>query len=207
MHEDIEMQLVNRATHGDVEAFERLIRTYEKTVYNLCLRMLGNEQEAYDAAQEVCVKIWRQLEHFRGESKLSTWIYRIATNQCLDRLRKLKHRQEISIFQKNGQDEEEWLIDQPTSKEYVEQTIETKAMQEIIKTAISELKGEHKTMIVLRDIQNYAYEEIADLLNLSLGTVKSRISRARLALKKILEQDKEPYKSFFVKRSDKEGGR
>ncbi|WP_069997532.1 RNA polymerase sigma factor [Cellulosilyticum sp. I15G10I2] len=205
MHEDKELQLINDAKHGDVNAFEVLISAYEKKIYNICLRMLCSEPDAYDAAQEVCIKIWKQLYHFKGDSKLSTWIYRIATNECLDKLRKAKSKREISLFQTNEKDNEVWVIDKVCENENVISIIENKALQEILKQAMTELKEEHRTMIVLRDINAYAYDEIAAILSISLGTVKSRLSRARLALKKILQQNKEPYKSFFVKKGSEEG--
>ncbi|MDF2612603.1 MAG: sigma-70 family polymerase sigma factor [Clostridia bacterium] len=205
MSEDLEIQLIKKAQSGDVSAFETIISSYEKVIYNICLRMLTKEQDAYDATQEVCIKIWKEIHNFKGESKLKTWIYRIATNQCLDRLRKTKNRQEISLFQQGENEDEEWIIDKPSEQKNTEQIVENKALQDVLKQAISELKEEHKVIIVLRDLNDYAYDEIAEILNISLGTVKSRISRARLALKKILEQNKEPYKSFFVKKGNKEG--
>ncbi len=207
MHEDRELQWIDAAKHGDISAFEALISLYEKKIYNICLRILTNEQDAYDATQEVCIKIWKQLQHFKGESKLSTWIYRVATNECLDKLRKAKNRRQISLFQVTEKDNEMKIINKSSENEHVENIVENKALQEILKQAVSELKEEHRVMIVLRDIHEYAYDEIADILSISLGTVKSRISRARLALKKILQQNKEPYKSFFVKKGNEEGER
>ncbi len=207
MHEDRELQWIDAAKHGDISAFEALISLYEKKIYNICLRILTNEQDAYDATQEVCIKIWKQLQHFKGESKLSTWIYRVATNECLDKLRKTKNRRHISLFQVTEKDNEMKIINKSSEHEHVENIVENKLLQEILKQAVSELKEEHRVMIILRDIHEYAYDEIADILSISLGTVKSRISRARLALKKILQQNKEPYKSFFVKKGNKEGER
>ncbi|MDF2594041.1 MAG: sigma-70 family polymerase sigma factor [Clostridia bacterium] len=206
MHENTELQLINQAKAGNIDAFETLIKSYEKSIYTICLRMLLSEEEAYDATQEVCVKIWRQLHIFKGDSKLSTWIYRITTNQCLDLLRKNKNKnkKEISLFQKND-DDEEWMIDQGNEKENVEKIMENKELKEILKEAIYQLKEDYKTVIVLRDINQYSYDEIAQILNISLGTVKSRLSRARASLRYFLEQTKEPYRSFFVKMSNKEG--
>lgn len=193
-----ERQLIKKAIKGHTEAFESLILKYEKKIYNLCLYMLKDSEEAYDAAQEVCLKIWRQLDKFEGNSKFSTWIYRITTNQCLDILRKNKKRsQDISLFQSNEEDDQEWLLEGEKSTTEVSETIEKKELQEILSRAIHELKEEHQVVLILRDLENYSYEEIATILDLSLGTVKSRLSRARGSLKKILEQDKEPYKSFF----------
>lgn len=182
-----------------------LISLYEKKIYNICFRMLSSEQDAYDAAQEVCIKIWRQLHSFKGESKLSTWIYRITTNMCLDKLRQAKNKREVSLFQTFEDGSEVPRINPSYEEDNTEKIVENKLFQEVLKQALGEIKEEHRMIIVLRDIQYYAYEEIADILQISLGTVKSRISRARGALKKILQQNKEPYKSFFVKKGNKEG--
>lgn len=205
MDESIEKKLIKLASKGNTSAFEKLIITYEKHIYNICLRMLGNEQEAYDAAQEVCMKIWRQIHTFEGNSKFSTWVYRIATNQCLDMLRKNKTKKEISIYQTNKDQDEEWTLDLPDAKADMDKHIEELALKDVIDLALSEIKVEYKEIIVLREMQNYSYDEIGDILNLSQGTVKSRLSRARSALKKILMQNKEPYVSFFRQNSKKEG--
>lgn len=193
-----EAHWIKAAAKGDTVAFEKLIRLYEKKIYNICLRLLGKPDEAYDAAQEVCIKIWKQLKNFRGESKLSTWIYRIATNTCLDLLRQQKRRQEEILL----------FIDDETKGEEVNgcgvitwedlsvQLLEKEGMN-VLWQAIGELKEEHRVIIILRDMEGYSYEEIATALDLSIGTVKSRLSRARMSLKKILEQNKEPYCSFF----------
>ena len=198
MNEINEEQLVKFAKKGDVEAFEKLISQYEKKIYALCLHLLKDPEEAYDAAQEVCIKVWRQLEGFEGQAKFSTWLYRIGTNQCLDIIRKNKKRsKDISLFQKDEGSEEEWMIEGPHEEEGVAETVEKKALQEVVKLGISELKEDYQVIITLRDIEEHSYEEIADVLELSLGTVKSRLARARQALKKILGQNKEPYRSFF----------
>lgn len=189
-------ELIKAAQNGDLKAFETLIGLYENNIYKLCLKMLQNEEEAADAFQEVCLKVWKQLKHYKGDAKLGTWIYRLTTNQCIDLLRKnKKHITDISIFQRNEKDEE-WLLDE-VSKEDVAMQVETQVLQEVIQVGLSELKPEYKAIIVLKDMEDYSYEEIASILQISLGTVKSRLSRARKALKKVLEQNKEPYKSFF----------
>lgn len=187
---------VRAAQAGDLEAFETLISLYEDNIYRLCFKILQNEEEAADAFQEVCLKIWKQLKHYKGEAKLSTWIYRLTTNQCIDLLRKnKKHTTNISIFQQNEEDEP-WLVE-AVSKEDVAKEIENKELYDVIQMGMKELKPEYQAIIVLKDVEDYSYEEIANILHLSLGTVKSRLSRARKALKKVLEQNKEPYKSFF----------
>lgn len=193
-----EEALIIAAKAGDIEAFEILISTYEKTIYTLCLKILRDSEEAYDAAQEVCIKVWKQLEHFEGSAKLSTWIYRITTNQCLDILRKnKKHHHTISLFQKGEKEKEEWVLEEERQKDEVDAALEHKILQEVLKLGLSEIKPDYQVIVVLRDLQEYSYEEIAAILDISLGTVKSRLSRARMALKKVLQQNKEPYKSFF----------
>lgn len=200
----MEKKLIKLAQKGNSSAFEKLIIKYEKNIYNICLRMLNDEHGAYDAAQEVCMKIWRQLHTFEGNSKFSTWIYRIATNQCLDILRKYKNKNEISIYQTNKNSEDEWLLDIKDEKADIDKHMEQLALQDVMQLALSELKDEYKQVIVLRELQNQSYDEIGDILNISQGTVKSRLSRARSALKKILSQNKEPYLSFFRQISMKE---
>lgn len=191
-----EKELIRAAQDGDLKAFETLIGLYENNIYKLCLKILQNEEEAADAFQEVCLKIWKQLRHYKGDAKLSTWIYRLTTNQCIDILRKNKrHITHISIFQRDEEDEE-WLLE-GIAKENVAMEVETKALQEVVQIGLKELKPEYRAIIVLKDVEDYSYEEISGILQISLGTVKSRLSRARKALKKILEQNKEPYKSFF----------
>ena len=198
MKEINEEKLIKAAQKGDVGAFEKLISQYEKKIYALCLHLLKDPEEAYDAAQEVCIKIWRQLESFEGQAKFSTWLYRIGTNQCLDLMRKNKKRsKDISLFQKDEESEEEWILQGPHEKEGGAEAVEKKALQEVIQLGIGELKEDYQVIITLRDIEEHSYEEIAEVLDLSLGTVKSRLARARQSLKKVLVQNKEPYRSFF----------
>lgn len=193
-----EEELINAILKGDLKAYEALISQYEKKIYALCLQLLKDPEEAYDAAQEVCIKIWKQLATFKGQAKLSTWIYRMATNQCLDILRKNKRKgQEFSLFLDEETGEEEKLTDQTAIWHDVSSHIEQKELGEVLKQGIGELKEDYQAVIVLRDIEQFSYEEIASILEISLGTVKSRLSRARAALRKILEQNKEPYCSFF----------
>ena len=193
-----EEALIKAILKGDVKAYEALISRYEKKIYALCLHLLKDPEEAYDAAQEVCLKIWKQLGTYKGQAKLSTWIYRMTTNQCLDILRKYKRRgYELSLFLDEQTGEEEKLTDQARIWEDVSSYIEQKELGEVLKQGIGELKEDYQTVIVLRDIEQRSYEEIADILGISLGTVKSRLSRARSTLRKILEQNKEPYLSFF----------
>ena len=198
--EKSEERWIRDARQGDLLALERLISQYEKKIYPICLRILEDSNEAYDATQEVCIKVWKQLGQFRGDAKFETWIYRMATNTCIDLLRKRKRKpsdaflfvlEDLQEFQKEKRVYNHWedMSDQMMERE----------KQKVLWQGINELKEEHRIMIVLREIEGYSYEEIAAYLHLSVGTVKSRLSRARIQLKKILEQNKEPYQSFFVK--------
>lgn len=205
MEEHIEKKLIQQAQKGSHQAFEKLIVEHEQRIYAICLRMLGNEQEAYDAAQEVCLKVWRQLPQFESHSKLSTWLYRITTNQCLDHLRKQKRKQEVSFYKYIGEEEREATYEE-TTENPIGTYIEEVALQDVIAQALSQLKSEYRILIVLRDMQGYSYEQISNHLDLPVGTVKSRISRARQKLKKILMQNKEPYSSFFRQIGKREDG-
>lgn len=205
LEEKIEKRLIQKAQKGDVEAFEQLILDYEKLIYNICLRMLQDEQEAYDGAQEICLKIWKQIKHFEGNAKFSTWLYRIATNQCLDFLRKRKNKEEISLFRSSKEEDSEWVVEEKEPKDPISEHVQQLALQDVMSQALNEVKSEHKQILLLRDLEGYSYEEIAEILGISKGTVKSRLSRARLAMKQILTQDKEPYRSFFRHNIKKEG--
>ena len=198
MEESLEKKLIEQAKQGSSEAFEKLIIEYEKKIYAICLRILKDEHQAYDAAQEVCVKVWKQLEHFEGSAKLSTWIYRIATNQCLDIIRKNKRQETQSLYHTDKLSGEEWEEEERENKEDPIQThMEQVELRDIMAIALEEIKVDYKTILVLRDMKGYSYEEISKALDLSIGTVKSRLSRARGAIKALLLQDKEPYRSFF----------
>ncbi|OOB79694.1 MAG: RNA polymerase [Epulopiscium sp. Nele67-Bin001] len=198
-----EAKLIKRVKKGDVKAFEELIQQYEPIIYNTCMKILKNEHEAYDAAQEVCIKVWKQIDRFEGNSKFSTWVYRVTTNQCLDILRKHKSQKVVSIEMGNN-DEGDWSLDVEDTTQDILKHIENNEMVDALKLALSELKEEHRQVILLRDVEDYSYEEISQKLSISLGTVKSRLSRGRQNLRNILLQDKEPFNSFWSQNS-KEG--
>ncbi|MBE7037161.1 MAG: sigma-70 family RNA polymerase sigma factor [Ruminococcaceae bacterium] len=187
-----EQDLIKKAQEGDVEAFEQLIRDYEKRILNYCFRMMGNLSDAEDAAQEVFVKIFRFIDSFNGQSSFSTWLYRIASNVCLDLLRKAKRQPKdtVSIYQENDEGEEYSIAIEDTEPDPYERAQLSEA-QKVLKEALNQLSDEHKQVIILRDIEGLSYEEIAEAMGTAPGTVKSRINRARQMLKKLLEKDKE----------------
>lgn len=176
-----ETQLIEQAGAGSLMAFEELISSYEKKIYNYCLRMTNNREDAEDLTQEVFVRVYKNLKKFKGNSQLSTWIYRIAHNICIDRYRKAKVVT-ISLSQPKGP-EDEREMDLPADDPSPEQEALRREQQKYLLEAISRLKPKYRTAIVLRDIQQHSYEEIAEILNLPLGTVKSHINRGRAALR------------------------
>ena len=176
-----EMQLLEQAKAGNLRAFEELVSSYEKKIYNYCLRMTNSREDAEDLTQEVFVRVYKNIKSFKGGSQLSTWIYRIAHNICIDRYRKSK-ASVVSLNQPKGEDDER-EIDLPSGSPSPEEHVIRSEQQKLLLNCISRLKPEYQTVIILRDIQHFSYEEIAGILNLPLGTVKSHINRARAALR------------------------
>jgi RNA polymerase sigma-70 factor (ECF subfamily) len=182
-----EREIIEKCRSGDKNAFEILVKHYEKKVYNMTYRMLGNKEDALDVSQEVFIKIYKSIRSFKGESSFSTWLYRLVTNTCLDEIRKRKGKKLYSIdkpveteFGEVNRD----LIDDSNGPE--EQACKME-IQEIVQKAICQLPEEQRIIIILRDIQGFSYKEMAEILQCSMGTVKSRLNRGRLALKGILE--------------------
>ena len=186
-----ESTLIERIKKGDTEAFSKLTSAYEKKALNFAYRMLRDSADAEDATQEAFLRVFDKIHTFYGNSSFSTWFYTILNNICLDMLRKKSRQAEtVSISQNSNDDEYYELQIQDTAKGPYEQ-LQKKAAQQLLESALTQLSNEHRAVIVMRDINDFEYEEIAKILNISLGTVKSRISRARLALRKILEENKE----------------
>ena len=173
--------LLKRAQKGDTAAMEELIQIHEKKIYNIAYRFMGNEADAYDMAQESLIKIYRKLYSFKQESSFSSWAYRICVNTCMDGLRKRKKAPlslEHSLEQ--GVSFEDTTIPSPEDHAL---SIEK---AEDIQKAIDVLSEDHKAVIILRDINGFSYEEISEYLDISVGTVKSRINRGRQRLKELL---------------------
>ena len=180
MQEALEL-LVKRAQKGDDTALEELLFAYEKRVYNIALRYMGSEADAYDMAQEALIKIYKRIKAFKGDSSFSSWVYRITVNTCLDGLRRRK-KNVVSLEStiEAGVSYSDEKNDTP------EESAVRKELQGKIQQAINTLSADHKSVIILRDINGLSYEEVAVMLSVSVGTVKSRISRARQKLKEIL---------------------
>ncbi|NMB95342.1 MAG: sigma-70 family RNA polymerase sigma factor [Clostridiaceae bacterium] len=191
--------LIEKSKKGDINAFEKLIETYQKKVFNIAFGMLNNYDDANDVAQEVFIRIYKSIKNFKGESSFSTWLYRITTNACLDELRKRKNKNVVSIDEdilfEEGEVTRQIVDDSPTPDIIAEQ----KELREIVNDAIAQLSEEHRTVIMLRELQGFSYEEISNIINCPQGTVKSRINRARSALKNILKSKRELYDKDYVK--------
>ena len=173
-------EFVSRLRAGDRWAFEELVRTQQHRVYGLALRMLGNAAEAQDVAQEAFLRAHRGLAEFRGDARLSTWLYAIVSRLCLNRLAGSERR-----LTRHG---EETLARLPDARPGPDQTLERDELEEALHRAIGELPEERRVVVVLRDVEGLAYEEIAEVLELPVGTVRSRLHRARLDLKEKLER-------------------
>lgn len=196
---EVESVLIRKAKNGDVHAFENLIEIHRKRVYNIALKMLHNQEDAYDITQEVFIRVFKSMKEFREEASFSTWIYRITKNACLDELRKRKNKATVSM-------DEDLETEDGTIKRQVEDCspgpdalYESMELRDIVRTAIELLSDEHKFVIILRDLQGFSYEEIAKVLECPEGTVKSRINRARKALKEILQRRMELLDGDYVK--------
>lgn len=194
---DIEKMLVKKAKKGDIDAFEQLVTDNEKVIYNIIYRIMNNPEDTYDISQETFIKAYTKINQFNEESKFSTWLYRIATNTALDELRKRKGKETFSIDQTIEVNDNDIMPQHEDESENIEEKVEKKETAGIIEQALGELNEDHRVILTLRDIQELSYDEIAETLKITLGTVKSRISRARREMKNILMQDKEPYASYF----------
>jgi len=171
--------LVDRVRRGDPRAFEELVITYQHRVFGVALRMLRNRAEAEDIAQEVFLRVHHALDDFRGEAKLSTWLYAIASRLCLNRLASGERR-----MAREGEEALERLTADADPAAHVERG----ELEAALGRAIDQLPEERRIVVVLRDLEGLAYEEIAAALDLPLNTVRSRLHRARMDLRDKLER-------------------
>jgi len=182
-----DLSLIKRFKAGDISAFEEILRKHQEKIYNLCHRMLGNAHDAEDAAQDVFVKAYQNLNRFKPEASLLTWLYRIAINTCIDYRRKPFFE---SLF-KTSKEGDVFAVDQLSDSPSPDRLYESKQINDAIQLALSRLSAKLRVAIVLKEIEGLSYEEIAEVLDVSIGTVKSRISRAREDLKEVLKKFRE----------------
>jgi RNA polymerase sigma-70 factor (ECF subfamily) len=185
-------RFIERLKSRDERAFNELVRMFERRVYGLLFRMLGRRDEAEDLAQEVFVQVFKAIDQFRGESKLSTWVYRIAINLSKNRLKYNERRHD------GEHDEVEAMAERVSLNQAVGVTsagvdrpddlYRGREMERVVQRALAQLEADFREVLVLRDIEDLSYEEIAQITGLADGTVKSRIHRARAQLKVLVEQ-------------------
>ena len=179
--------LIRRAQRGDADAFEQLLLEHQKNVYNLCYRMAGNPDDAMDLSQETFLRAWRCPDQYQFASALSTWLYRLCSNICIDFLRRRRRQQTVPLTFEDA-DGEEQTYAVPDAQPLPEEQVELKLTRETLAAAMAQLLPEHRAVLQLRVVNEMSYEQIADVLDIQIGTVKSRLSRARNQLKKILER-------------------
>jgi RNA polymerase sigma-70 factor (ECF subfamily) len=187
---DADSRLLERCRRGDTSAFEELFRKYHAYVYNVALGMLGNGDDAADVTQDTFLRIHRSVERFRGDASFSTWLYRVAVNLCISELRRrsrsrLQYLDELAV-----PEEEREASDMPSPDEAAETQERCRAVRRIL----SALPPDYRAIMVLRHFQQLAYEEIADVLQISLSQVKTRLFRAR-------KMFKDRYQSFIGEES------
>jgi len=170
-------ELIKSAVRGSTTAFEQIVKKYQTQVFNLCLRMLGNEDDAADATQDSFVKVWKSLNTFQFESQFSTWLYKLASHTCLDYLRKRKRRKEVSMTVEDDDEEHEW--DMPDKSPGPDEAYEAKEDKIALSKALDMLEPSQKQIIILRVVNDLSYQQIAEVMGIAEGTVKSRLSRAR----------------------------
>ena len=184
MTKEEERAVIDRVLAGETEQFEKLVKAHEKGVYNLALRMLGNEQDALDASQEAFFRAYRSLGRFRGDSRLSVWLYRVTGNVCLDMLRKAGRRRDIPLS--GGEDGE---LELPDERFEPQRELEKKELRRSLRDNLLRLEPEFRQPLILRDVNGLTYRQIEQVMGLGPGTVKSRIFRARQKLAALLARD------------------
>ena len=183
-----EEEWIKRAAQGDQDAFAQLLELHQGKVYGLTLRLTGSPEDAAELTQETFFNAWRGLPNFHGESKFSTWLYRLATNAAIDFLRREKRRRGMTLTPLSGEDDHR-APDIPDRGLSPQDELERRELRQAIERGLEKLSDEHRQVLVLREFNGLSYGEIAQILGIEEGTVKSRIARARLALRKILLAD------------------
>jgi len=189
-----ERQLLRRLRERDERAFRELIELHRDRVYNLTFRMLGNRAEAEDVAQEVFITVFKTIDSFREESKFSTWLYRVAVNHCKNRIKYLARRHERDrdeldeIKTASPTDSQTRTPGTPAVIRRPDKALEGAQLEQLMQDAIDTLDEEHRALVVLRDVEDLSIDEICEITGLPDGTVKSRLHRARLALRKKLSR-------------------
>jgi len=179
-----ERLLLRRLRHGDERAFVELVKAHQDRVFDLVFRMLGDREEALDLSQEIFVSVHAAVGRFRGEARLSTWIFRVAKNHCLNRLKYLSRRERGRSTEISNVPEA--VLERNAPSERPDEAVSIRETRTMVQRAIAELDEEHRLLVVLRDVEGLSYHEIAAITDQPEGTVKSRLHRARAALSEIV---------------------
>ena len=175
-----ENEIIRSVLRGNVNDFEKLVTAYEKNVYNIALRMVGDPDDAAEMTQETFIKAYRALSSFRGDSKFSSWLYRIASNVCLDFLRSRSRHPQVSLSTVDEDDRATFEL--PDMRQNPEEQLMKKLGMEAVRRGLEQLPEQQRQILVLRELGGLSYAELAQTLGLEEGTVKSRIFRARKRL-------------------------
>lgn len=181
-----ENEIVRAVLSGQTDEFEKLVAAYEKQVYHIALKMTGNKEDAFDLSQDTFLKAYRSLGSFRGESSFGTWIYRLAANLCIDFLRKQQRRGKVVSL--DDADDSGRPMELSDLRFEPQSAMEKRELSMQIREGLEKLPPDQRFILILRDIEGLSYQEIADTLKMEPGTVKSRISRARARLAKLLTE-------------------
>ncbi len=180
--------LVDAIRAGDQRAWNELLESYQDRLYTLCLRMVSDPELAADLTQDTMVRVIRGLDSFNAESRLSTWIYRIAMNICLSRLRAEKLRRHPSLDEPDSQGQEKSSKISQNREPRASLRIQQSERRRLLGDALDRLDPDHRAILVLRDVRGLEYDAIAQVLGVAMGTVKSRLFRARVALRRVIQE-------------------
>jgi len=197
-----EAALIQSARKGDLDSFNSLVLVYQHQVYNLAYRIMATEAAAADATQEAFISAYKNLKSFRGGS-FKSWLLRIVTNACYDELRRKKRRPAISLDELTDEQDNDLEFDVPSPEDGPETVVQRRELAELIQIGITTLPEDQRLALVLSDVQGLSYDEIADLTNTNLGTVKSRLSRGRAKLREYLQAHGELLPEAYRLESDR----
>ena len=185
---EAEAKIIRAVLDGNTNAFEDLVLEYQDQVYHIALKMVGNEEDAFDLSQEAFLKAYRSLRSFRGEAGFGSWLYRMTANLCIDFLRKRKRRGTEQAASLDDEEPSGRPREIPDLRWEPQDVLQRKELRAEVQAGLRRLPDEQRLILVLRDVEGFSYKEISDALKIELGTVKSRIYRARAHLAAILTE-------------------